>query len=575
MDEAAARGAILLQAFESVQPASPNWSHSDGAWATRLALHDSAPGDIATDARTNDSGIDAEPNDIRTDGDSRTHDTGMGDGKVDARPGSASGRLSARHARDADEAFIAQRVRHALQRLVPRDPAAAHWLARRPWRWRWLGWMVLGALAVGVLADSIGPSQRVNLLAPPLWAVVVWNAIVYALLLGHRLSQLRHRETRVAAPLQPSQASRTSRPAQTPRLLRLLERMRRWMRAFLDGGRDATAAGRSAESSSGAALRAAAALWLPCGAALAGARAAAGLHAAAAALACGLIMGLYARGLVLDYRATWESTFLSASAAHALLRVLLAPAAAVSGIALPDVAAFAALRSAQGADASVGVSAAPWIHLIALTLLLLVVLPRVLLAAWHAGRAHWLTGHLALPLGEAYFQRLIRARTGGVARVVVVPYASPPGPQAVAALHRLLVPPLGDGLHLEFAPTASFGAEDAAAAALAPGTTLAIALFDLTATPEAENQGRFAERLAARAPAGAPTLIVIDEAEFARRFHSDPARLAQRRDAWRAFAEGCGTLPVFADFSLPDAPDPQAAERGVVAALSRPVRMNP
>ena len=41
-------------------------------------------------------------------------------------------------------------------------------------------------------------------------------------------------------------------------------------------------------------------------------RAETALHAGAAALALGLVAGLYVRGLVLDYRAGWESTFLDA-----------------------------------------------------------------------------------------------------------------------------------------------------------------------------------------------------------------------------------------------------------------------
>ena len=55
---------------------------------------------------------------------------------------------------------------------------------------------------------------------------------------------------------------------------------------------------------------------------------------------------------------------------------------------LPDVAALQALRLAATAPA--GASAAPWIHLYALQLLLLVVLPRWLLALWAGWRARWL-----------------------------------------------------------------------------------------------------------------------------------------------------------------------------------------
>ena len=133
MNEDSARAALLLQAFETAQPPSPSWSDDDRAWATRLALQDNA---------------------------------------ADA------------------EAFIARRAHHAVQRLGAREPAAAKWLARRLWRGRWVGWAVLAGLIAGGLADSIGSSQRINLLAPPLWAVLAWNAVVYLLLLGHALARL-------------------------------------------------------------------------------------------------------------------------------------------------------------------------------------------------------------------------------------------------------------------------------------------------------------------------------------------------------------------------------------------------
>ena len=152
----------------------------------------------------------------------------------------------------------------------------------------------------------------------------------------------------------------------------------------------------------------------------------------------------------------------------------------------------------------------------------------------------------------------------------MLPYASTPGAQAALGLRALLGPALGDGMQLRVLATTAFGTEDElpAAAELGSGTTLVIALFDLSATPERENQGRFVQQLALRAPAGAATVLLIDEAGFAARFAADPARLAQRRDAWRVFAESLGTLPVFADLG---APDLAGAARALQLAMRNPV----
>ncbi|HWH83011.1 MAG TPA: DUF2868 domain-containing protein [Burkholderiaceae bacterium] len=490
LDEDRARLVTLLQAFETAAPASPNWSDDDSAWATRLALNDTPAGASAND-------------------------------------------------------YLAHRAAHAWQRLGPREPAAAAWLARRLWRARWVGIAVVLGLLLGLLADSIGSGQRINLLAPPLWAVLAWNAIVYAALLGHALARLMRR---------PSGPGAVTRLAQRALLL----------------GRALPGAGtlRAKAGASAAALQSFAALWAQRSAALSAARATTLLHAAAAALALGLIAGLYLRGLVLDYRAGWESTFLGAGAAHAIVATLLAPASMLSGIVLPDAAGFEALRVAHGAPATA--PAAPWIHLFALTLALAVVLPRSALALAAALRAHWLARRIKLPADDAYLQRLARAQRRDVAHAVALPYASTPDAQAALGLRALLAPVLGDSLQLRIAPTVAHGSEDEAplAGLLGADTTLALACFDLTATPERENQGRFARRVAQAAPAGAATVVLVDEAAFARRFGAASARRSQRREAWHAFAQALGTTPVFADLG---APEIDAAGRALQQALRQPV----
>jgi hypothetical protein len=490
MNETSAREVVLLQAFESAYPPSPSWSDDDRAWATRLALQDAGAATAAPDA------------------------------------------------------FIARRAHHALMRLAPREPALARWLGRRGWRPAWVGAAAVAAFGLGLFADSIGTSQRINLLAPPLWGVMLWNALVYLVLGVGLLAGLLRR-----------------RAAPGP--------LRRSVQRLLQRGQPAAQGGGSA-----AALQGFAGLWWRASAALSAARAATLLHAASAALALGFIAGLYARGLVLDYRVAWESTFLSAATAHAWLVVLLGPAASLAGIALPDAAAFDALRAVHGASLPAA-PAAPWIHALALTLFGFVVLPRGLLAAAQALRARWLARHFRLPLGDAYFQRLLLQQRGDVARVTVLPYAHTPTAQAALGLRSLLAPVLGDTLQLRIAPTVAFGAEDDAdlLAALPADASLLIALFDLAATPEAENQGRFVERLARSAAAAATTIVLVDEAGFVRRFGAASARLEQRRDAWRRLLiEHLSAAPVCLDL---EAPTGAADVRAVQAALALPVRPTP
>ena len=508
MNEASAREVLLLQAFESTVPASPSWGDEDRAWATRLALE------------------------------------------------GGGAQLGA-------EAFVALRAHHAMQRLLPREPGLATWMKRHAGRARWglwTLWVAVAGFGIGLIAHSIDPSQRINLLAPPVWAAVLWNLIVYGLLLASTVMSATRRS-----------------PRQPGILLRLAERVMRAGRGLpgssIRSGTSATAADGSA-----AALRTFASQWARLDAPVSVTRAAVLLHAGAAALGLGLMAGLYARGLVLDYRAAWESTFLSAGAVHAILSVLLAPASMLSGVALPDSAGFEALRASHGSS-TVGAPAAPWIHLYAWTLLLAVVLPRGVLAAVTWLRAHWLVRHVDLPLTDAYFQRLRLQQCGDTAHVQVLPYAQAPSAQAVLGLRTLLTGVLGDALQSTVEPTMPFGAEDDADAwpALQVSTTLVLALFDLTATPEPQNQGRFMEQLVARAPTGASTILLVDEAAFRRRFgsksDSDSARLKQRRDAWQSTAEAFGSLPVFVNLEAPQGQDFATAQHALQAAITSPAKV--
>ena len=460
MHERHAREVTCLEAFETARPESPSWTDDDRAWADRVALEA-----VAADA----------PADV----------------------------------------FVADRARHALQRLGPREPVVDK-IVREPTSKRaWLVVIVVVAFALGVAADAVGGGQRINLLAPPLWGVLLWNVVVYALLIAWPVGRALRRKPQ--------------RPGPLVRATEALLRSRRLLPRASSGG-------------SAPALREFARLWFERSKRLAALRAEAALHAGAAALALGLIAGMYARGLVLDYRAVWESTFLGPDAAHAVVTTAFTPAARVAGITLPDATAFAAMRATHESTAT-GAPAAPWLHLIALTLAGVVVLPRTLLAIGCAALAMWKTRRFALPLDRPYFQRLLRERKGGPARVSVHPYGSAPTPQATLGLQALLAAALGPRVALEFAATVGFGREDDAAPVVDGEGTHIVALFDLGATPELENQGRFVRALVAAA-AAVPLAVVVDATAFDRRFASVGERVAERRDAWRAWGTAIACAPV-------------------------------
>ena len=301
--------------------------------------------------------------------------------------------------------FVVARAAIALQRLLPRDPAGQRWLGRRAWQPAWVAVALVLGLLGGLAVDQLGPPQRVNLLAPAVWAVVAWNLAVYlALLLPNPLPN--------------------SLPSPLPGLR---DGLARWALR----GSDTVQL-----------------LWARHAAPLTGARLALLLHSAAAGLALGLMAGLYLRGLVLDYRAGWQSTFLDALTVQQVLDLLLKPASALSGIAVPDVAP---LRVGPGGDATA--TAAPWIHLLATTVALAVLMPRTLLAWRAAARARGLARDFPLPLDTPYFESLhplMRPGLTPTVRLLWVPLVD-----ATAALPRLFGVDIGTLQTLSSAPSSA------------------------------------------------------------------------------------------------------------------------
>lgn len=397
------------------------------------------------------------------------------------------------------EAFVARRAQIATQRLAERDAAwRLPWQRRAPRAWRAL--LITGALALAALivGNVLGPSQRINLLAPPVWLLLSWNLALYALL--------------------PFLAGRgpSSWLADAVEAARL-----RWP------ARGVAAPLVSARARFGAE-------WLVATQGVMRRRVAAVLHLAAAVLALAVIASMYLFGLAFDYRAGWDSTWLDAAQVERILHLVFAPAAMLSGYALPDAAELARLRFAEG---SAGERAARWIHLYAITLALVVVVPRLLLAAWAAWRARRAAATLRLPLDEPYFRALLRDGPARVRPVSVLPYSYTLTPAHLKALSRALPEALGAGAEPHVLPALPLGAEDELARHLRVDEVereLAL-LFAASATPERETHGA-AVRASSALLKGRPVHVMVDESGLRERIGSASdaeLRITQRRAAWQ------------------------------------------
>ena len=427
-------------------------------------------------------------------------------------------------------AHRAQRLREGLEKHIPYLPRLLRWT--RPGRGL-LPPVVLGMLVLGLLTQALdrGSGRLIQVLAAPLLVLVAWNVVSMALLLvSHWLPLGTLVRPLTDGALSVWQNRLRSRVGSLPRSSSGDETtdtlVSRALGTYLDA-------------------------WFPTVLPLATLRLRRLLHAGAGALVAGVVLGMYLRGLVWEYRVTWESTFLGTETVQALLDFVLAPAASLLGQPVPEVAA---LRSPESG------LAAPWIHLYAATAALFVLLPRGLLFFFESLRVVRAQRSLRVELPEAYERRLLAAGSAEARRVEILPYSLRLASGEGEALKALLFDFFGPRTALHLRPGAEYGAE---ADDLDPvnGRCLVI-LFNLAQTPESEVHGELLRGLAPNLLDGQAMVVLVEGGGYRRRLHGDDpeaaresSRLTQRRRAWDRVLKEAGVAAVYVDLSRPSPQD--------------------
>ena len=356
-----------------------------------------------------------------------------------------------------------------------------------------LGWVL--ALATGYVLTELGHEPRVNVLAVPLLGILVWNAVV---MLASLVIECKGQESALPG----------------------------WFRRWPEN--DERADGQVQKLNAHFRVRAEPATM----ARLAG-RARAWLHIGAALLALGSIAGMYAKGWAKEYRAVWESTLLDDEAAENFFRIAYGPASSVFKVRIP-LEQVKPMHRTAGHEA-VSSQALPWIHLYAGTLVLLVMLPRGLLAGlalWRGGQRagrHWRA--LEWP---AYEARLRRAIEGGGEQVTVLVHGWRSGEEPRDRWCAVLRERLGGQVRLEFTALPA-GDEDEFAVSWQPTNPTVIIVFNAATTPEVEVHGALVGELQSRLRqqiVGARLLALVDAHSLRER--RDGESLAQRLKLWEA-----------------------------------------
>lgn len=416
------------------------------------------------------------------------------------------------------EMFLQQRAEQIIKRLGERTPSFAAF-TRRGSLIHLLGWALpLLALVAGAVLDRIGDPHRVDLLSAPLLGIVGWNLLVYVLLLA-------------SLPF----ACRLKAPSALVRRLAV----------------GAATLPRKLPGPLASGLSSFMVEWSVLSAPLLRARLARTLHLAAAMFGLGAVLSLYARGLLSQYVAGWESTFLDAGQVHAILSAVFAPAVAIFPLEPFSSADIAALRF--GATRA-GTTGAHWVNLWAATLVLLVVVPRLVLAVIAAVRARWLAQRFPLNLEQPYFRKLAgQAGSSAPALLRVLPYSFTLDEGRDRGLAAIAVTLLGEQARVMLRPSSAYGEEALAQLREVqlddPAVTITAVLFNLAATPEKENHGAFLDHLVRATPSG--IAVLVDESALTER-GGGSARLAERIALWQQFCGYHGTSATIVNLLQPD-----------------------
>ncbi len=387
-----------------------------------------------------------------------------------------------------------------------------------------------------MLTNELGNGNRLNLLAFPLIGAIAWNLAVYMVLI-------------ISAVLRSNDDGGI--------LTKLARRLSGTAGLRKDEG---TPMARS--------LAGFASDWIPASSRLTAHRSARTFHIAAALFAVGLIGGIFLRALAFEYRAGWESTFMGPQTVHWLLSLVLGPASAITGLAIPDVPGIAALRWA-GAEGS-GANAGPWIILYTATALIFIVIPRLILAGLAAVRANYAARTVAIPGREDFYvRRLMRAIGGKAGAVRITAYAYRPEEDVKKKLENILHEAIGDASPIRFDALVEYGAEETwlEEATARDEDEYHIVLFTLSATPEEENHGEFVRGLRKLEYSIASVAVIVDESAFRAHFAGQSGldeRVETRSAAWRDVVSKAGITPLLIDIANAD---PAAERERLEAAL--------
>jgi len=256
---------------------------------------------------------------------------------------------------------------------------------------RWLPGICVLTFLSGIAANYLGPPGKIHVLFNPIVLLAAWNLFIYFMMVVRYLIATR-RPARDGDPANEARDRSKSLPWGLKHLLPPVWR--------LTHGLSTASAGAGFKASYAHVATRFWLLWSGIAGSMILSQWRRMRHLIAVSLALGAIAGIYLRGLFFDYNVIWTSTFIkSQEAVSRAIELTLAPALWLGRFfgREPD------LNLLVGPE---GAPAAEWIHMYAITALLVVIVPRLTMATWetrHAGVGH---DNLRLYFDEYYTDRV-------------------------------------------------------------------------------------------------------------------------------------------------------------------------
>ena len=408
----------------------------------------------------------------------------------------------------SDSNFLETRTQKMLNTASEPVRRIAEWMSHPTWRW--VGWVKVGlpmaAFLIGWMTNELGTDRVVNILAFPLLGLVLWNICVCGWMLW---TEFRNRPA-------PNKVWRTDR-----------------MRQHLEKHLAATVPDATQREILGRTTMGFLQRWRERTAPLMRAQGKLLFHTGALLLAAGMVTGMYVQGLRKEYRAGWESTFLTPTSLHSLLSVVLGPASAVTSIPLPQTDALEQMRLTPGGGIPASpASAAPFIHLWAATAGLFIGLPRLLLIGLALKERRKAQPDWSVDL-ENYATTCKQAAEGQVRVVEVLPVYFTPESATAEAIRLCILQAWGGKTRVHFLSPIPLGEETEALENWQPSGNGTVLAFSFASTPEQEVQGAVIQQVQSQT---SKLWVVTDALSFEARHGSLPEfqqRMCQREAAWR------------------------------------------